>query len=162
MGKPDALSRRPNYGDGSGDNSDVVLLKPELFAIHVLEGITVEEESWNILKEIRVHNRGKRWEDSVLVSVQGLKDSKANSVQSAEWKLQDGLLFYRDRIYVPNDADLQRRIVMQHHDSMVAGHAGRWKTLELVSRSYWWPRMSKFIRLYCSTCDLYLRTKIQR
>jgi hypothetical protein len=162
MGKPDALSRRPDHGDGSGNNSDLVLLKLELFVIKAIEGLTVHGEDQDILKEIRVHNRGKKWKDSILILVQGLKDSKSTSAQSAEWKLQDGLLYFRDRIYVPNDSDLRRRIVEQHHDTRIAGHPGRWKTLELVSRNYWWPRMSKFIGLYCSSCDLCLRTKTQR
>jgi len=41
----------------------------------------------------------------------------------------------------------------------VAGHPGCWKTLELVSRDYWWPQMSRYIRQYVSTCDLCLRMK---
>ena len=97
-----------------------------------------------------------------MVMVNKLKDTKANSVHSTEWKLQDGILYYRNRIYVPNDAELRRRILEQHHDSKVAGHPRRWKTLELMSCTYWWPRMSKFVGLYCSTCDLCLRTKPQR
>jgi hypothetical protein len=37
-----------------------------------------------------------------------------------------------------------------------------WKTLKLVSRSYWWPQMSRYIGQYCSICDLCLWTKAQR
>jgi hypothetical protein len=42
------------------------------------------------------------------------------------------------------------------------GHARRWKTLELISRSYWWPNMSRYISQYCKSCDLCLQTKAQR
>ena len=39
MGKPDALSRRLDHSKGTSDNEDVILLRPELFAIRALEGI---------------------------------------------------------------------------------------------------------------------------
>jgi len=63
---------------------------------------------------------------------------------------------------VPNDPELRHRITSQHHDTKVAGHPGRWKTLELISRNYWWPQISRYVGQYTRTCDLCLRTKIQR
>jgi hypothetical protein len=69
---------------------------------------------------------------------------------------------FRGKIYVPNDRDLRHCIVKQHHYTCIAGHAGRFKTLELVSCNYWWPQMSCYIGIYVKHCDLCNQTKVQR
>jgi len=83
------------------------------------------------------------------------------SLRSAEWLERDGLLYYRGCIYVPNTSDLCHRIVSLCHDTKVARHPGCFKTLELISRSYWWPNMLPYVGLYVPHCDLCLRTMIQ-
>src|SRR6267154_1194178 len=140
MGKSDALSRRADHGTGGGDNDNITLLRPEFFAAHAvraLSGLSPEGEERDILRDIRNANRAGKQEDAVARAAGDLQKSKEKSVQASEWSEHNGLLCFRDRIYVPNDPELRHRIASQHHDTKVAGHLGCWKTLELISRSYW-------------------------
>ena len=54
-------------------------------------------------------------------------------LQSDEWERDGDLVMYRGHMYVPKDPQLCHNIVHAHHDSMMTGHPGWWKTLELVS-----------------------------
>jgi hypothetical protein len=53
------------------------------------------------------------------------KDKGRGTIKSAEWSESDGLLMFHGKIYVPKDRDLRRRIVEQHHNTHIAGHARR-------------------------------------
>ena len=57
MGKPDALSRRPDHGKGASNNEDVVLLRLELLAIQAFEEVQMKGLEKNILREIRQGNQ---------------------------------------------------------------------------------------------------------
>jgi hypothetical protein len=121
----------------------LTLLAPELFRIHALAGTRLEGEERNILCEVRRSLRDSVQEEAVAKVARELrKDKGRGTVKSTEWSESDGLLMFRSKIYVPNDKDLRRRIIEQHHDMCIAGHAGRFKTLELIARNYWWPQMS--------------------
>jgi len=39
-----------------------------------------------------------------------------------EWIEKDGLLYYQNRFYIPEDEALQTEIAQGCHDSLVAGH----------------------------------------
>jgi transposase InsO family protein len=102
-------------------------------------------------------------EESVAKAARELwKDKGRGTIKSTEWSESDGLLMFRGKIYVPNDRDLRRRIIEQHHDTRITGHAGCFNTLKLVSCNYWWPQMSRYIGIYVKHCDLYNQTKVQR
>jgi len=132
MGKPDALSCRSDHGTGADDNSDVVLLTPKLFAVCALEGLQFTKPEQDILRDIRQGTKQPK-EEPVARAMQELRKSSTHSLRSAEWSEHNGLLYYRGSIYVPDTSDLRCRIVSLCDDTKVAGHPGRFKTLELVS-----------------------------
>jgi hypothetical protein len=143
-------------------NDNLTLLAPELFRIHALAGARFQGDEQNILREVRRSLKGGAQEESIAKAAKELwKDKGRGTVKSAEWSESEGLLMFHGKIYVPNDRDLRCRIVEQHHDTCIAGHAGRFKTLKLVSHNYWWPQMSRYIGIYVKHCDLCNRTKVQ-
>ena len=50
-------------------------------------------------------------------------------------------------------------IIWLHHDVPIAGHGGRWKTTELVTRNYWWPEVTKDVGKYVEGYDICQRIK---
>jgi len=72
----------------------------------------------------------------------------------------DDLLCWKNRIYVPEG--LRQRIIQSEHDSKVAGHFGRDRTMELISRNLYWTNMERDVRKYCGECDICQRTKAPR
>ena len=121
---------------------DMTMLPPSLFAICALEGVTAIGAEVEVLRDIRREFCDGEEEDSMVKAVEELRKGHSRLVQMVEWSESDGLLHFRGKIYVPDGKDLHQWNVSQHHDTQVVGHAGRWKTLELVSWNYWWPQMS--------------------
>jgi len=51
---------------------------------------------------------------------------------------KDGLLYYKNRLYIPENEALQTEIAQGCHDSLVGGHFGQEKTIEIVTRDFYW------------------------
>ena len=63
------------------------------------------------------------------------------------------------KIYVPKDEELRVEIIRLHHDVLAAGHGGRWKTVELVMRNYWWLGVTRDVGRYVEGCGRCQRMK---
>ena len=60
---------------------------------------------------------------------------------------------------MPKNIELRAEMIWLHHDVPAAGHRGRCKTMELVTRNYWWPGVIRDIGRYVEECDLCQRMK---
>jgi len=54
-----------------------------------------------------------------------------------EWIEKDRLLYYKNRLYFPEDEAHQNEIAQSCHDALVAGHFGQEKTIEIVTRDFY-------------------------
>jgi len=77
-----------------------------------------------------------------------------------EWNYKDGLLLYKGLVYVPNNENLKHKVTQLFHDQ-VMGHLGQWKTIELITQEYWWPRITEFVKAYIKGCTVCQTTKIR-
>ena len=62
-------------------------------------------------------------------------------------------------MYILKDEELRMEIIQLYHDTLVAGHRGRWKTMKLVTRNYLWPGVTKYVGKYVDRYDACQRVK---
>ena len=77
----------------------------------------------------------------------------------SEWQIEEELVLKEGKVYVLKDEELRVEVIQWHHDILAAGHGRRWKTVELVTRNYWWPGITRDVRRYVEGCDLCQRIK---
>ncbi|CCO36736.1 hypothetical protein RSOLAG1IB_12395 [Rhizoctonia solani AG-1 IB] len=154
--KPDALSRRADHLDvppidqamlpeSVFANVSLVLPKKEIQTR--IEKSLDQDES---LSEILEHLRN---ESTAPASVKrAFKD----------YKMEAGLLFYQGRILVPDAGDLREELLKVFHDSPMAGHPGRQRTLELLSRAYYWPGIWADVYLHVDGCETCQRIRLPK
>jgi hypothetical protein len=75
---------------------------------------------------------------------------KISTTDSYQWR--NDLLLHKSQVYVPHSLCLD--VLRMHHDDPLAGHFGIARTLELLSRNYWFTSMSTYVKKYVSTCDI--------
>ena len=122
-GRADALSRRPDYDQGTNDNQDVTILPDQLF-IRALALQELEQDEDAL----------KPWIDP----------HKLKQISGTWWK--------GNQLVITADTPSKRNIVQMHHDPPAHGHPGISRTLELTTRRYWWPCMAQDVKDYVKGC----------
>ena len=71
----------------------------------------------------------------------------------------EGVWWLHNKVVVPAAPDLRTRIIREHHDVPWAGHRGVARTVELVSRQFWWRTLRGDVAVYVRSCDACQRNK---
>ena len=74
----------------------------------------------------------------------------------------NGRLLYCRRLYMPNHMPLKLRLIKDFHKVPATGHSGQSKTLELLSRQYYWPRMHTDVDQFLRNCHTCQRSRTSR
>jgi len=168
--KDDILSRCPVYNTGVGGTTAIVE-KPMLGPDQWLEigAMEIDDDEYEVI-EIGAMEIAKM--DTVqkeLLKQDALQDEdyialcKATNKKeniAKEYSIDQELLCWKGRVYAPKAT--RTRIMKSEHDSNIAGHFGKDRTMELISRNFYWPKMEEDVRAYCGNCDNSQRMKSPR
>ncbi|WVZ80158.1 hypothetical protein U9M48_027657, partial [Paspalum notatum var. saurae] len=70
-----------------------------------------------------------------------------------------GVLWFKNRLVVPKDMELRKKILDEAHTSMFTMHPGSNKMYQDLKQKFWWTRMKREIAKYVSECDVCQRVK---
>ena len=102
--------------------------------IRSLEEVVIEGSKVDIVEKIK---KARSKDKEVVRIVEEMKKVRVRELRGEEWKIEGELVLKEGKIYVLKDVELRTKIIWLHHDVLVAGHEGQWKTIELVTRNYW-------------------------
>jgi len=77
-------------------------------------------------------------------------------LRNKEWKEVDGIMYKKEKIYILKNEELRAEIIWLYHNMLVGGHGRQWKIVELVTRNFWWPGITKEVKWYIkgyNTCQ---------
>lgn len=74
--------------------------------------------------------------------------------ESTPFKVQQGLLYFRDRLFIPLESDLRPNLIQEFHSTPEGGHSGNKGTLARLTAMFSWPNMARDIREFIRTCTV--------
>ncbi|CCO34216.1 Retrotransposable element Tf2 155 kDa protein type 1 [Rhizoctonia solani AG-1 IB] len=136
------------------------MIPDELFA-----NIAEEKQDSPLQNQIKVKQRRDPSLDDIIEFLTVKQENAPPSIRKAygDYRLDNEILLFQDKVLVPDNDDLKREILKLYHDSPLVGHPGQQQTLELVSCHYTWPGKKGWIRTYvesCDTCQRMRRAKV--
>jgi hypothetical protein len=100
----------------------------------------------SLLQEIR---RGQLKDEKIQEIKRNIKEEKSPGFSDDD----EGVLWYKGRICVPNVRELKDKILHEGHESDYSIHPGGNKMYHDLKATYWWDGMKRDVAEYVVICD---------
>jgi hypothetical protein len=145
----DTLSRRSHVSQLVVDSMPFELCeefgKLNLRIVANTEAMEMEVGS-NLLQEIQ---KGQVEDEKIQEIKRNIKEEKSSGFLEDE----EGVLWYKGRICVPNVNELKDKILREAHESAYSIHPGGNKMYHDLMAIYWWYGMKRDVTEYVAFCD---------
>ena len=153
--KADRFSRKPNWKIGvEKNNKNQIFIKDHW--LYSLSEVVIKGPEVDILEEIKI---ARSKDKKVVRVVRKMKKTRVKVLRGKEWQIKEDLMLKKEKMYMSKDEVLRMAIIQLYHDILVAGYRERWKMMELVTRNYYWPEVTRDIRRYVEGYNMCQRMK---
>ena len=155
--KPMICFLQANHKDNEYFDAEDMGRHPRLLKEHILMSSAiisqVEQKNFDadfITKVLTASENDKEWQER-RAELERLENEGKEFPKN--WQSSEGLLYYKNRLYIPENNELHTLIAKGCHDSRVAGHFGQEKTIAIVTRDFYWKGLTAWINDYVRSCD---------
>ena len=157
IGKADSLSRKLDQEvEVEKNNKNETLVKPEWLEVRKTEKVEVIVEGVDLLEKVRW---SKVKDNEVIKVVEEIKWVGVKMLRDEEQREVDSVMYKEGKVYVSKNDILRAEIIRLYHNILVEEHRGQWKIVELVTRNFLWPEVTKEMKRYMEGCDFCQRNK---
>jgi len=148
------LRYRIIYRKGTDDSAADALSRLPVDSTTQLHTISVCHPAW--IDEVKASYDTNNHAQKLIQKLQQQADPKRR------FHLQDGLIYFRNRIWLGGTPQLQLKMLRAFHDSTVGGHSGFPVTYRRVRLLFAWPKMKQQVHNYVQTCNTCQLAKPER
>ncbi|WVZ64130.1 hypothetical protein U9M48_013696 [Paspalum notatum var. saurae] len=118
----------------------------------------LEAEFYNLVLEPTIKDQiiAAQKQDKGMAHVRDGLDEKKRACVTLD---DQGVLWFKNRLVVPKDMELRKKILDEAHTSMFTMHLGSNKMYQDLKPKFWWTCMKREIAKYVSECDVCQRVK---
>ena len=80
-------------------------------------------------------------------------------LRDKEWREENSLILRNKKVYVLKNKKLKAEVIQLYYDTLVGEYGEQQKTIELVTKNFWWLGVTKEVKKYIESYDICQRNK---